>query len=118
MLYHDGTSGAYSHAEGYCPTGRVSKIGPPSLADPDHPFLVHRSHLQKMELGKSRGSSRLSFVTRLRRDAVLQEFWCASLEEAEVKKNLAANPGVLNFKEQFTRIDFVGLPPEKWSFLE
>tara|TARA_R110000850_G_scaffold77486_8_gene167713 strand:- start:264 stop:1031 length:768 start_codon:yes stop_codon:yes gene_type:complete len=109
MFDHDGKSGAYSHVGGDCPTGRVSRIGPPSVADPDHPFKVQRSHLQKMELGKSRGSSRLSFVTRLHREAVLQEFWCASLEEAEVKKNLAAHPGVLNFKEQFTSVDFVGL---------
>lgn len=91
------------------PSHRISRIGPPPSADPDAPLRVRRSHLQKMELGKSRGSSRLSFVTRLHRRAAMQEFWCASLEEAEVKKNLAAHPGVLNFKEQFTRVDFVDL---------
>lgn len=109
MSENEGTMVACHHNGVGCPTKHLSPIGPPVLADPEAPFRVRRSHLQKMELGKSRGSSRLSFVTRLHRRAVMQEFWCASMEEAEVKKNLAAHPGVLNFKEQFTRVDFVDL---------
>jgi hypothetical protein len=84
-----------------------SKIRPPLLADPEDPMRVNRSHLKKMEIGKSSASCKVSFVTRLHRTAVLQEFWCASFEEAQVYENLAAHPNVVNFKEQLTRVDFV-----------
>lgn len=84
-----------------------SKVGPPLLADPDDPMRVNRSHLEKMEIGKSSASCKVSLVTRLHRTAVLQEFWCASFEEAHVYENLAAHSNVLNFKEQLTRVDFV-----------
>jgi hypothetical protein len=84
-----------------------SKVGPPLLADPDDPMRVNRSHLEKMEIGKSSGCCKASLVTRLHRTAVLQEFWCASFEEAQVYENLAAHPDVVNFKEQLTRVDFI-----------
>ncbi len=82
-------------------------FGPPPIADPDDPFRVINSHLEKMELGKSSSSCKLSFVTRLNRHAALQEFWCASYEEACVYQNLAGHRDVINFKEQLTRVDFV-----------
>lgn len=84
-----------------------SKVGPPRLADPEDPMRVNRSHLEKMEIGKSSSSCKVSLVTRLHRTAVLQEFWCASFEEAQVYENLAAHSDVLNFKEQLTRVDFL-----------
>lgn len=84
-----------------------SSIAPPELADPDEPQRIMRSHLQKIELGKSSSSCRVAFITRLHRKAALQEFWCASFEEAQVYLNLAAHPEVVNFKEQLTRIPFV-----------
>lgn len=87
--------------------GRTGLLAPP-LADPDDPFRVRRSHLEKMELGKSSSSCKVSFVTRLNRRAALQEFWCASYEEACVYENLAAHPDVVTFAEQLTRIDYVG----------
>ena len=79
---------------------------PPPLADPDEPQRVIRSHLQKIDLGKSSSSCKVALVTRLHRATALQEFWCASFEESQVYLNLAAHPDVVNFKEQFTRIDF------------
>lgn len=82
-------------------------IQPPPLADPDDPHRLSRSHLQKIELGKSSGSCKVAFVTRLHRSTVLQEFWCASYEESQVYLNLAAHPDTVNFKEQLTRIDYV-----------
>ena len=85
---------------------------PPPLADPKDPFRVHRSHLEKLDPGKSSGSCKLSVVTRLHRKAAYQEFWCASFEEASVYENLAAHPDVINLKEQFTRVDFVDLEGE------
>jgi hypothetical protein len=84
-----------------------TNVGPPPLADPDDPFRVQRSHLEKMELGKSSSSCKLSFVTRLHSAAMLQEFWCASFEEACVYENIAAHPDVVNFKEQFTCLDYI-----------
>lgn len=86
-----------------------SKVGLPIPADPEDPFRVNRSHLEKMELGKSNSCSKMSFVTRLHRSAVLQEYWCGSYEEAQVYENLAAHPRVVNFKEQLTRVDFIDL---------
>lgn len=83
------------------------RIEPPFLADPDDPMRVVRSHLEKMEVGKSSGSCKISFVTRLHRTAALQEYWCGSYEEAEVLANLAAHPEVVNIMEQFTRVDYV-----------
>ncbi|QQM33134.1 hypothetical protein JET14_22040 (plasmid) [Martelella lutilitoris] len=82
-------------------------IQPPPLADPDDPHRLSRSHLQKIELGKSSGSCKVAFVTRLHWSTVLQEFWCASYEESQVYLNLAAHPDTVNFKEQLTRIDYV-----------
>lgn len=82
-------------------------FGPPTWADPDDPHRVENSHLNKMDLGKSSSSCKLSYVTRLHRSAVLQEFWCASYEEACVYQNLAGHYDVINFKEQLTRVDFV-----------
>ncbi|MBU2936490.1 MULTISPECIES: hypothetical protein [Pacificibacter] len=84
-----------------------SKVGLPLFADPEDPMRVNRSHLQKMEIGKSSGCCKVSLVTRIHRTAVLQEFWCASFEEAQVYENLAAHPNVVNFKEQLTRVNFV-----------
>lgn len=77
------------------------------IADPENPYRVQRSHLEKIELGKSSSSCKVSFVTRLHRNEVLQEFWCASWEEACVYQNLAGHPDVVNFKEQLTRVDYV-----------
>lgn len=84
-----------------------SRVEPPFLADPDDPMRVVRSHLEKMEVGKSSGSCKVSFVTRLHRTAALQEYWCGSYEEAQVLENLAAHPEVVNIMEQFTRVDYV-----------
>ncbi|MFG6501521.1 hypothetical protein [Sulfitobacter sp. 1A15106] len=88
-------------------TRTLRTIERPLRADPEDPLWVQRSHLVKMEIGKSSASCKVSLVTRLHRTSVLQEFWCASYEEAAVYQNLAAHPNVLNFKEQFTRVDFV-----------
>lgn len=79
------------------------------IADPDDPFWVMRSYLEKMDPGKSSSSCKLSMVTRFHRQAVLQEIWCASFEEACVYENLAAHPDIINLKEQLTRVDFVDL---------
>lgn len=79
---------------------------PAPLADPNEPQRLLRSHLQKIELGKSSSSCKVAFVTRLHRSTMLQEFWCASYEEAQVYLNLAAHPDVVNFKEQLTRVDY------------
>ena len=95
--YYDADQPAYANAT----------FGPPTMADPDDPHRVENSHLNKMELGKSSSSCKLSFVTRLHRLAVLQEFWCASYEEACVYQNLAGHCNVINFKEQLTRVDFI-----------
>lgn len=95
------------HFEKQQPTYVNCTFGMPPLADPENPFRVINSHLMKMELGKSSSSCKLSFVTRLNRFAALQEFWCASYEEACVYQNLAAHSDVVNFKEQLTRVDFV-----------
>jgi hypothetical protein len=93
---------------GYAPrTSRVSRIKRPPAADPSDPFEVSRSHLMKMELGKSSSSCKVSLVTRLHRSSMLQEFWCASFEEACVYENLAAHPDVVSFAEQLTRVDFI-----------
>jgi|GEM_PF-2577911 len=83
------------------------RIEPPFLADPDDPMRVVRSHLQKMEVGKSSGSCKQSLVTRLHRTAALQEYWCGSFEEGCVIMNLASHPEVVNIMEQFTRVDYV-----------
>lgn len=82
-------------------------LTPPPPADPDDPHLVFRSHLKKDQLGKSSGTCKLSMVFRMHRRSVLQEFWCASYEEACVFKCLAAHPDVVNFEEQRTRVDFI-----------
>lgn len=107
-------SGDFTTRKGHLATNNArrrnlahSKVGLPLLADPEDPMRVNRSHLEKMEIGKSSASCKVSLVTRLHRTAVLQEFWCASFEEAQVYENLAAHPNVLNFKEQLTRVDFV-----------
>ena len=82
-------------------------IQPLPLADPDHPFRVHRSHLEKMELGKSSSSCKVSLTLRLHRKLVVQEIWCASFEEACVYQNIAANVNVVAIREQFTRLNYV-----------
>lgn len=76
-------------------------------ADPHDPFRVQRSHLEKMEVGKSSSSCKLSLVIRPHRTAALQEFWCASFEEAAVYVSLAAHPEVISFREQMTRVDYL-----------
>lgn len=86
---------------------RPPTILPPPIADPDDPFAVERSHLMKMELGKSSSSCKVSLIVRLHRTTALQEFWCASFEEACVYENLAAHPDVISFAEQLTRVDFL-----------
>jgi len=83
------------------------EILPAPLADPYEPNRLLRSHLNKIEIGKSGASCRVAFVARLHRSTMLQEFWCASHEEAEVYLNLAAHPDVVNFKEQLTRVPFI-----------
>jgi len=85
----------------------TATFNPPPLADPEEPQRVLRTDLQKIELGKSSSSCKVSFVTRLHRTTALQEFWCASFEEAQVYQNIAAHPEVVNFKEQLTRVHFV-----------
>jgi len=82
-------------------------FAPPPLADPEDPQRVIRTALEKIELGKSSSSCKVSLVTRLHRTTALQEFWCASFEEAQVYLNLAAHPDVVNFKEQLTKVDFI-----------
>lgn len=91
-----------------CPSSarQAATITAPPPADPENPFAVKRSHLMKMELGKSSSSCKVSMVTRLHRTSALQEFWCASFEEACVYECLAAHPDVVNFAEQLTRIDY------------
>lgn len=96
-----------THFDADQPAYANATFGPPTMADPDNPHRVENSHLNKLELGKSSSSCKLSFVTRLHRLAVLQEFWCASYEEACVYQNLAGHCDVVNFKEQLTRVDFV-----------
>lgn len=85
---------------------RQSAIQPGPLADPEDPHRVQRSHLNKDEIGKSSGSCKLSAIIRLHRTLSPQEFWCASYEEADVYKNIAANVDVMAMKEQFTRLDY------------
>jgi hypothetical protein len=80
---------------------------PPPLADPDEPLRVIRTALEKIELGKSSSSCKVALITRLHRKTALQEFWCASFEEAQVYLSLAAHPDVVNFKEQLTRVHFI-----------
>lgn len=77
------------------------------LANPDDPHRVCRSHLEKMELGKSSSSCKVSFVTRFHRKAMLQEIWCASYEEQCVNLNIAGHPKVSGLREQLTRVDFL-----------
>lgn len=85
---------------------------PPPLADPDEPMRVLPSHLNKLELGKSSSSCKVAYTTRLHRQAALQQFWCASFEEAQVYENIAANPNVIAFREQLTRTPYVNLAGE------
>lgn len=65
----------------------------PSLADPDNPMLVARSHLKKMELGKSSSSNKVALITRLHRSVALHEFWCASWEEFLRHSSACIAPG-------------------------
>lgn len=80
---------------------------PAPLADPDDPMRVTHTHLVKIELGKSSSSCKVALIARLHRKTVLQEFWCASFEEAEVYINIAAHPMVVGFKEQLTRLPYL-----------
>jgi hypothetical protein len=79
----------------------------PVPADPEDPFRVIRSHLQKADLGKSKGSCRAALVTRLHRTAALQEFWCNSYEEQQVCIIIAGHPEVVNLREQWTRVGYL-----------
>ncbi|PZX12826.1 hypothetical protein LX81_03533 [Palleronia aestuarii] len=79
----------------------------PPLADPDEPHRIVRSHLLKIDLGKSSSSCKAALITRLHRTTAMQEFWCASFEESQVYLNLAAHPDVVNFREQSTRVEFL-----------
>jgi hypothetical protein len=79
----------------------------PVPADPEDPSRVIRSHLQKDELGKSKGSCRAALVTRLHRTAALQEFWCNSYEEQQVCIIIAGHPEVVNLREQWTRVGYL-----------
>jgi hypothetical protein len=79
----------------------------PVPADPEEPFLVIRSHLEKADLGKSQGSCRAALVTRLHRTAALQEFWCNSYEEMQVCIIIAGHPEVVNLREQWTRVGYL-----------
>ncbi len=103
----DNSEPEINHPYGGIPHLWQGTFTPPPLADPDEPQRIVRSHLQKIELGKSSASCRVAFITRLHRQAALQEFWCASFEEAQVYLNLAAHPEVVNFKEQLTRVPYV-----------
>ncbi len=96
-----------NHPYANCPHLWEATFSPPSLADPDEPHRVERSHLKKIDLGKSSNSCKVAFITRLHRSTVMQETWCASYEEAQVYLNIAAHPNVVNFKEQLTRVDFL-----------
>jgi hypothetical protein len=89
----------------------ISRVRPnlplPVPADPEDPFRVIRSHLQKTDLGKSQGSCRAALVTRLHRTAALQEFWCNSHEEKQVCIIIAGHPEVVNLREQWTRVGYL-----------
>jgi hypothetical protein len=102
----DPESKKFNHPYGNLPNVWGGTFDPPPLADPDDPHRVIRSHLQKIELGKSSSSCKVSFITRLHRRTALEEFWCASFEEAEVYLNIAAHPMVVGFKEQLTRMPY------------
>jgi hypothetical protein len=95
-----------------CGAGEKAKanrgtVTPVPMADPDLPHEVFRSHLKKMEVGKSSSSCKLSFVTRPHRRSMVQEVWCASYEEFCVNKNIVAHPHVVALRKQLTRVDFV-----------
>lgn len=82
-------------------------FAPVPLADPEMPHEVFRSHLNKMELGKSSSSCKLSFLTRPHRSSMVQEIWCASYEEFSVNQNIVAHPHVVALREQLTRVDYI-----------
>ncbi|ANT62197.1 hypothetical protein AYJ57_17370 [Salipiger sp. CCB-MM3] len=84
-------------------------FAPPPLADPEDPHKIIRTRLKKADIGKSSGTCRVAFLTRLHRRAAVQEFWCASFEEAQVYLNIAGHPDVINFKEQLTTVPFRNL---------
>lgn len=97
----------------------VPNVPMPVPADPDDPMRVVLSHLKKTALGKSSGFNKVSLVTRLHRQAALQEFWCASWEEYWVIKCVAAMPAACALAEQFTRIDYEdedGKP--RWTLID
>lgn len=85
--------------------GRV-KMDPIPNADPDRPNAVFSTHLNKTEAGKSGRSCRLLLLIRPHRRSMIQELWCNSWEEAQCIKQVAADPGVLTFREQYTKVMF------------
>ena len=97
---------ATDHPHAALPHLWQATFSPPPLADPDDPHKIIRTHLKKDEIGKSSGTCRVAFLTRLHRRAAFQEFWCASFEEAQVYTNIAGHPDVINFKEQLTKVPF------------
>lgn len=92
---------------------RRATFSPPPLADPDDPHKIVRTRLGKDDIGKSSGTCRVAFLTRLHRRAAIEEFWCASYEEAQVFLQIAGHPDVVNFKEQFTKVPFEDLDGEQ-----
>jgi hypothetical protein len=101
-------SGIPGREKAVAPMPRVRPNLPlPVSADPEDPLRVIRSHLQKDELGKSKGSCRAALVTRLHRTAALQEFWCNSYEEQQVCIIIAGHPEVVNLREQWTRVGYL-----------
>ena len=75
-------------------------------ADPDAPFDILRSHLQRDMLKKSTSSCRAALIYRCHRSACLQELLCDSWEEHEVALNVAALPDVSWIREQAVTVPF------------
>ncbi|MEQ9475508.1 hypothetical protein [Marinovum algicola] len=108
---------ADGHPHAHLPHLWEATFTPPPMADPDDPHKLTRTRLSKQvmksdkpkSVWKSSSTCRVAFVTRLHRRAVLQEFWCASFEEAQVYLNIAGHPEVINFMEQHTTVPFVDL---------
>jgi hypothetical protein len=109
-MHNKNTTGtAREHPHSTLPHLWQATFAPPPLADPNDPHKIIRTRLNKKEIGKSSGSCRAAFLTRLHRRAAVQEFWCASFEEAQVYINIAGHPDVINFKEQLTNVPFCNL---------
>lgn len=109
MHNQNATGTTEEHPHSALPHLWQATFAPPPLADPDDPHKIVRTRLNKKEIGKSSGTCRVAFLTRLHRRAAVQEFWCASFEEAQVYINIAGHPDVINFKEQLTNVPFCNL---------